>query len=92
VSAIVEDAPGNSTWQFDFVNTFNYSGDFEKRADDQLAEFILAGYTYKHNPAPNLKTIEKKINDIKYSHDPSDKKISSYFAFSMHDWAFAQRF
>src|SRR6185436_15597722 len=28
VTAIVEDVPGNSTFQFDFINTFNYSNDF----------------------------------------------------------------
>ena len=32
VTAIVADAPGNSTFQFDFINMFNYSGDYVKQA------------------------------------------------------------
>ena len=32
VTAIVADVPGNSTFQFDFINAFNYNNDFLKRA------------------------------------------------------------
>ena len=32
VTAIVADVPGNSTFQFDFINAFNYNNDYLKRA------------------------------------------------------------
>ena len=32
VTAVVADVPGNSTFQFDFINAFNYSGDYLKKA------------------------------------------------------------
>ena len=46
VTAIVADPPGNSTFQFDFINTFNYAGDL-KRGYDQLAKFFLECFLYK---------------------------------------------
>src|SRR5678816_501199 len=73
VTAIVEDIPGNSTLQFDFVNAFNYNGDYEKRAMTNWVNSSWQVYV-QTQPGANIKTIEKKINDIKYSHDPSDKK------------------
>ena len=33
-----------------------------------------------------MTSIQKKINDIKYQHDPNDKKISTYFTFPMSKW------
>ena len=41
VTAIVADVPGNSTFQFDFINAFNYSGDYLKTGYDQLAKFFM---------------------------------------------------
>jgi putative ABC transport system permease protein len=38
------------------------------------------------NKGANMKAVEKKINDIKQSHDEGDKKISTYFAFPMSKW------
>ncbi|HET6996154.1 MAG TPA: FtsX-like permease family protein, partial [Chitinophagaceae bacterium] len=35
---------------------------------------------------------EKSINEIKYSHDPGDKKISTYFAFPMSKWRLESEF
>ena len=40
----------------------------------------------------NLKAIEKNINDIKYQHDPDDKKISTYFTFPMNKWRLESEF
>ena len=42
-------------------------------------------------PGANMTAIQKKINDIKYQHDPNDKKISTYFA-SYEQMAAIQRF
>jgi ABC-type antimicrobial peptide transport system permease subunit len=33
-----------------------------------------------------MKLLEKNITDLKYQHDPDDKKISTYFAFPMSKW------
>lgn len=85
VTAIVADVPGNSTFQFDFINTFNYDGDFVKSAmtNWQNSSWDVFVQTV---PGASLQTVEKKINDIKYQHDPDDKKISTYFAFQMGKW------
>jgi putative ABC transport system permease protein len=85
VTAIVADVPGNSTFQFDFINTFNYSGDYLKRAmtNWQNSSWDVFVQTV---PGANLQLVEKKINDIKTQHDPDDKKISTYFTFPMSKW------
>src|SRR6476469_1495772 len=38
------------------------------------------------NPGTNMSLLEKNITELKYQHDPDDKKISSYFAFPMNKW------
>ena len=42
------------------------------------------------NPGTNMSLLEKNINEIKYQHDPDDKKISTYFAFPMNKWRLVQ--
>jgi len=85
VTAIIEDVPGNSSLQFDFINAFNYSGDYLKRNMTNWQNSSWSVYIDVNNSA-NIKSVEKKINDIKYSHDEDDKKISTYFAFPMNKW------
>jgi putative ABC transport system permease protein len=80
VTAIVEDVPGNSTLQFDFINTFNYANGFLSEAMTNWQNSSWDVYIHV-NPGTNLSTVEKGINEIKYQHDPDDKKISTYFAF-----------
>jgi ABC-type antimicrobial peptide transport system permease subunit len=80
VTAIVEDVPGNSTFQFDFINTFNYSNDFLSEAMTNWQNSSWEVFVQR-KPGADMKQIEKAINDIKYQHDPGDKKISTYFAF-----------
>src|SRR5688500_1768294 len=84
VTAIVEDPPGNSTFQFDFINLFNYSGDVEKRrmTDWQNSSWTVFVQTV---PGANGKTIDKIVNDVKHQHSPDDK-ASTYFAFPMSKW------
>jgi len=84
VTAIVEDPPGNSTFQFDFINMFNYSGDYEKRA---LTNWQNSSWTVFVQTAPgaNMPAIDKIVNDIKHQHDPNDK-MSTYFTFPMSKW------
>ncbi len=85
VTAVVADAPGNSTFRFDFINRFNYDGEYEKRAMNNWQNSSWDVYIQAANGA-NIAAIEKKINEIKVQHDPVDKKISTYFAFPMSKW------
>ena len=80
VTAIVADVPGNSTLQFDFINAFNYAGNYLSRAMTNWTNSSWDVYV-QVNPGSNMKAVEKAINDIKYQHDPDDKRISTYFAF-----------
>lgn len=85
ISAVVEDMPGNSTFRFDYIDAFNYSNEDTKRSMNEWVNSSWAVYI-QAQPGANIKAIEKKINDIKYSHNPEDKKISIYFAFPMRNW------
>ena len=84
ITAVVEDPPGNSSFQFDFVNSFNYNNDFLKRS---LSEWSNSSWNvFLHvDPGTNMKMVEKQINDLKHQRDPGDKKISTYFTFPMRN-------
>jgi putative ABC transport system permease protein len=85
VTAVVEDIPGNSTLQFDFINAFNYNSDDIKRTMTNWTNSSWNVYV-QTVPGANMKVLEKTINDIKYQHDPGDKKMSTYFTFAMGKW------
>lgn len=85
ITAVVADVPGASTLQFDFINLFDYTGEYEKQAMQNWVNSSWQVYIQTEAGA-NLPTVEKKINDIKYSHDPNDKTVSTYFAFPMSRW------
>jgi putative ABC transport system permease protein len=85
VTAVVADVPGNSSFQFDFVNAFNYSNDYLKRAMTDWQNSSWEVFV-QVNPGTNMTALEKSINEIKYQHDGGDKKISTYFAFPMSKW------
>lgn len=85
VTAILADLPGNSTFQFDFINSFNYTGDYLKQAMMNWQNSSWSVFVQTEDGA-NMKVVEKLINDIKVQHDPSDKKISTYFCFPMNRW------
>jgi len=91
VTAIVKDAPGNSTFQFDYINSFNYQGNYLSRA---MTNWQNSSWTVfiQPNQGTDMKQLEKNINDIKYEHDPGDKKISTYFAFPMNKWRLQSEF
>ena len=91
VTAVVEDAPGNSSFQFDFINTFNYSNNFLSRAMTNWKNSSCDVYI-QPNEGTNMAVVEKGINDIKYQHDPEDKSISNYFAFPMNKWRLQSEF
>jgi putative ABC transport system permease protein len=85
VTAIIDDLPGNSSLQFDFINMFNYAGDYEERAMTNWTNSSWNVYV-QMIPGANMQTLDKTINDIKQQHDPGDKKISAYFTFPMEKW------
>ncbi|MEI9908422.1 MAG: ABC transporter permease [Bacteroidota bacterium] len=84
VTAVLEDLPGNSTFQFDFINMFNYSGDYEKRAMTNWRNSSWNVYV-QMAPGADMQMLDKTINDIKHQHDPNDK-MSAYFTFPMNKW------
>ena len=91
VTAVIEDVPGNSSFQFDFINTFNYSNGFLSRAMTNWQNSSWDVYV-QVRPGTNMAVVEKGINDIKYQHDPGDKAISTYFAFPMNKWRLESEF
>jgi predicted permease len=80
VTAVVEDAPGNSTFQFDYIVPFNPSSENYKRSMENWQNSSWTVFI-QVKPGTDLKAIERSINDIKYQHDGDDKRISTYFAF-----------
>ena len=85
ISAVIEDLPGNSSFQFDYIDAFNYNNEDTKRSMNEWRNSSWNVFI-QTQPGANIKTIEKKINNIKHTHSPDDKKISTYFAFPMRDW------
>ena len=85
VTAVIADLPANSTLQYDCVIPFNYSDEDIKQS---MTEWTNSSwYVFVQAvPGANISSIQKRINDIKYQHDPSDKKISNYFLFPMSKW------
>jgi putative ABC transport system permease protein len=89
VTAIVDDPPGNSTFQFDYITPFDYSDPDTKRS---MTEWRNSSWNVfiQVDPKTDFKNLEKNIDDIHYQHAPddarNDKKISSYFAFPMSKW------
>ena len=84
VTAIVADVPGNSSLQFDFINTFNYDGDFIKRAMTEWQNSSWDVYV-QTVPGANINLLDKNINGVEKKHNPSDK-VSTYFSFPMSKW------
>ena len=80
VTAITEDVPGNSTFQYDFIFPFNPSEESYKNA---MQNWQNSSWTVflQVKPGTDLKQLGKTITDLKYQHDADDRKISTYFAF-----------
>jgi putative ABC transport system permease protein len=85
VSAIVADIPGNSTFQFDFINSFNYDNEYLTRAMGNWTNSSWSVFV-ETAPGTNMAQLDKKITELKLSHDPNDKKTSTYFTFPMKKW------
>ena len=83
VAAIVKNAPGNSTFKFDWLTPFNYNDSDTKRS---MNEWINSSWNVFIQTAPNADTalLNKNITKIKRSH--ARDEISSYFVFPMSHW------
>ncbi|TKK68262.1 FtsX-like permease family protein [Ilyomonas limi] len=83
VTAIVKHAPGNSTFQFDWITPFNYDDPGTKSA---MNEWINSSWNVFLQTVPNADTalLNKTITKIKRSH--GNDEISSYFVFPMSHW------
>jgi ABC-type antimicrobial peptide transport system permease subunit len=83
VTAIVKHAPGNSTFQFDWIMPFNYDDPDTKNA---MNEWINSSWNVFIQTVPKADTalLNKTITKIKRAHGNDD--ISSYFAFPMSHW------
>ena len=79
VSAVVNDIPGNSTLQFDYIIPFNYSDDEVKR---NLNEWTNSSWNVylQTVPGTDIEALNKNITDVEKQHSPNDK-LTSYFAF-----------
>ena len=83
VTAIVKQAPGNSTFKFDWITPFNYNDSDTKRS---MNEWINSSWNVFIQAAPNADTalLNRNITKIKRSHGHDE--ISSYFVFPMSHW------
>jgi ABC-type antimicrobial peptide transport system permease subunit len=83
VTAIVKNAPGNSTLQFDWLMPFNYNDPGTKAS---MNEWVNSSWNVFIQTIPNADTalLNKSITKIKRSHGHDE--ISSYFAFPMSHW------
>ncbi len=83
ISAVIEDVPVNSTFQFDYIDAFNYNNPDTKAS---MNEWINSSWNVFIQTAANADTalLNKAITKIKRSHGHDE--ISSYFAFPMSHW------
>lgn len=84
VTAIIEDVPGNSTFQFDYLTTFNYTEENTKRS---MENWVSSSWNVfiQTVPGADVDLLNKNINRVKKEHDNNDA-ISTYFAFPMSKW------
>jgi ABC-type antimicrobial peptide transport system permease subunit len=83
VTAILKDPPMNSTFDFEWLTTFNYNDPDTKRSMNEWINsswnvFVLAA------PGADSSVLNKNITSVKRAHGNDD--ISSYFVFPMKRW------
>ena len=91
VTAVIDDPPGNSTFQFDFIIPFNKNSENYLNSIDKWNRFSYNVFI-QTQPGVNTTTLEKGIDDIHYQHNTEDKKISAYFVFPMEKWRLFSEF
>lgn len=85
VTGIINDMPANSSIQFDFLKSFDYSSDYIKRYQEEWSTSSWIVFI-KTTPKADIDWVNEQINEIKYLHDPGDRDISTYFSFPMSKW------
>ncbi|MBL7698975.1 MAG: ABC transporter permease [Chitinophagaceae bacterium] len=91
VTGVVEDVPGNSTFQFDYIIPFNYSNESLKTAMAQWRNSSWNVFIQTQEGA-NMISFDKLINNIQHQHFPEDRSISTYFTFPMDKWRLESEF
>ncbi len=83
VTAIVKDPPRNSTFEFDWLTTFNYNDEETKKS---MNEWQNSSWNVFVQAAPGADSglLGKNITKIKRAHGKDE--ISSYFVFPMGRW------
>jgi putative ABC transport system permease protein len=83
VTAIVKDPPRNSTFEFDWLTTFNYNDEGTKGS---MNEWQNSSWNVFVQAAPGADSalLTKNITNIKRAHGKDE--ISTYFVFPMKRW------
>jgi len=89
VTAVVDDPPGNSSFQFDFVRPFNFSDEETARMMDEWSNSRWRVYL-QTIPRADIDKVVASINTIKKNHDAGDN--STYFTFPMSKWRLYSEF
>ncbi len=84
VTAVVEDVPGNSTFQYDYIRLFNFSAEDVKRSMNNWQSSSWDVYVQTASGV-NVAALEQNINKVEKSHNPNDH-VSTYFTFAMNKW------
>jgi putative ABC transport system permease protein len=90
VTAVLADIPGNSTFQFDFIRSFDYSLPYMQRAMNEWTNSSWNVFV-QTVPGANLPLLNKHINAVKKQHDRNDA-MSTYFTFPMSKWRLYSEF
>lgn len=84
VRAIVEDAPNNSSFNFDYIQPFNYSDPGVREAMSNWTNSSWNVFLEMQDNA-NMNLMDKNITLLKREYDKEDE-ISTYFTFPMEKW------
>ncbi|MCE7053119.1 ABC transporter permease [Algoriphagus sp. AGSA1] len=85
VTAVLQDLPGNSTFQFDYIHAFNLSDATLTRA---MSNWTSSSWNIfvQTVPGTDPEILSEKISELKIQNNPGDKGISEYFVFPMAKW------
>lgn len=89
VTAVVEDVPGNSSIQFDYIRPFNYADPFIKQAMVNWNSSSWLVYL-ELTPGANTVAVNKIINTIENRNVKNN--VSDYFVFPMSKWRLYSNF
>jgi ABC-type antimicrobial peptide transport system permease subunit len=84
VTAIIEDIPGNSTLQFDYIRPFKTNEPYYR---DAMNNWNSSSWTVFLDlvPGANISQVNRVINEVERAHNNGDR-VSEYFVFPMSKW------